>query len=105
MVMSVKHAFELQALNRRLRKLRDATHDSTERRDIQDQLDRIEPLLDEAQAMTIEATDGDFQAIADEIKLKMKPLDDAIHDIAKISSALTKAAAIIDAIVAAVGPK
>jgi SMC interacting uncharacterized protein involved in chromosome segregation len=102
MAMSVEQAFELQALDSALRKLRDATHDCTERHNIQAQLDRIEPRLDEAEDITIQDTDNDFQAIADEAKSKVKFLNDAIENINKISSALTRAAKMIDTIVAAV---
>jgi hypothetical protein len=104
MPMSVEYAFELQALRRKLATLRDSTGDINQKHAIQDELNKIEPYLDEAGAVVIRATDADFQAIADQMKAKMKPLDDAIADIAKISDGIKQAAAIINAIISAVGP-
>jgi hypothetical protein len=104
MPMSVEYAFQLQALRTKLAKLRDATSDVEKKHEIQKQLDRIEPYLDEAGAVTIRATDADFQAIADQMKAKMKPLDDAIADISKISGAIKQSAAIIDTIIGALKP-
>jgi uncharacterized protein YukE len=104
MTMSVEYAFELQALRRKLATLRDATSDIDKKHAIQKELNKIEPYLDEAGAVVIRSTDADFQAVADQMKAKMKPLDEAIADIKKISAAIKQAAAVINAIVAALGP-
>ena len=104
MPMSVEYAFELQALRQKLAALRDATDDIEQKHAIQKELDKIEPYLDDAGAVVIRATDADFQAIADQMKSKLKPLDDAIADISKISSAISTAATIIKTIVGVIGP-
>src|SRR5262245_29675253 len=104
MAMSVEYAFELQALRRKLAKLRDTTTDVNKKHALQKELNKIEPYLDEAGAVVIRATDADFQAIADQLKAKMKPLDDAIANIAKVSAAIKQAAVVINAIVGALGP-
>src|SRR5215467_7289093 len=73
----------VQALRQKLSQIRDATNGINRKHEIQQQLNRIEPYLDEARAIVIRATDAEFQAIADQ----MKPLDEAIADIQKISTA------------------
>jgi|SRR5262249_14218052 len=77
----------VQALRQKLSQIRDATNGINRKHEIQQQLNRIEPYLDEARAIVIRATDAEFQAIADQMKAKMKPLDEAIADIQKISTA------------------
>lgn len=103
MGMSIEYALELQALRTKLSDLRDRITDPAEYRAVQVQLDRIEPYLDEAGAVVIRVTDSQFQALADQIKEKMKPIDEAIDDIKKTAAALKKAAAVISAIISAVG--
>ena len=103
MPMSVEQAFELQGYRRKLALLRDKTADQGEKNRAIAELARIEPYLDQAGAIVIRATDEEFQAVADTIKTKMKPLDDALADIKKLSAAITQVAAAIDAIIQVLG--
>ena len=102
--MSVEYAFELQALRQKLAALRDDTPDITQRHEIQKELDKIEPYLDEAGAVVIRATDDQFNKIAGQLKSKLKPLDDAIEDISEVQQAISTAATVITAITNAIGP-
>jgi ABC-type transporter Mla subunit MlaD len=103
MAMSFEQACEVQLLRRKLAVLRDSTSDSAERALVIAQMQRLEPVMDEAGAVVMEHTDAEFQAVADQLKEKMKPLNAAIQDLQKISAAIAQAAALINALVAVLG--
>ena len=103
MAMTREQAYEIEQTMKKLLNLYNATTDPAQQDAIQKEMDKLDPYLDEAGAIVIRATDKDFAAIADDVKAKTKPIDDAVADITKVSAAISAAAQVINAIVAVVG--
>src|ERR1700732_1188128 len=103
MAMTREQAYEIEQTIKKLLALFRATADVNEQARIQEQMDRLDPYIDEAGAIVIRTTDADFAAIAGEVAAKTKPITDAIAAISEISAAITTAAQIINGLVAVLG--
>ena len=102
MAMDYPNACKIVIMRHKLYALRDAASPSQYQR-IDDQLDRLDPYTQAANALVMQYSDHEFAAAAKALQAQIKPITDAIANIARINTALTTAAKIIDDIIAAVG--
>jgi hypothetical protein len=93
---TLEEAFAVERLNHKLLDLLDGDLTRAERRDIQRSRRRIQSYVDEAQNITISASDAEFKVYADEMKKTQKALDDAIANIKQVSKAIAQVAAFIN---------
>jgi len=102
MAMSFQDACKIVLMRHKLFDLRDKAPDA-QIPAIDAQLARLRPYAQEAADLVMKQTDANFAAVAKSLSAQIKPINDAITNIKKISAAIAAAAQIISAILSAVG--